>query len=65
MEAFQDGVNAEYKKNKEIVLHYQVVLYEIIKSTKMFDTESNATHEEKVLFKEIIDLTQEKINRDL
>ena len=58
-------MNAEYKKNKEIVLHYQVVLYEIIKSTKMFDTESKATHEEKVLFKEIIDLTQEKINRDL
>ena len=65
MENFQGQVASEYRKNKEYVLQYQVVLYETLKRTKLFDKEGKASHEEKVMFREIVDLTEEKNQIDL
>ena len=50
MQQFQDQVNEEFKKNKEIVLHYQIILYDILKKTKLFDKSGKANDEEKIMF---------------
>ena len=36
-----------------------------MKRTKLFDKEGKASHEEKIMFREIVDLTEDKNQRDL
>ena len=57
-------MQSEFKKNKEIVLYYQVILYEILKKSKIFDEEGKADEDDKLMFKEITELNEERIRLD-
>ena len=54
----------EFKKNKETVLYYQVILYEMLKKSKIFDDEGTADEDDKLMFKEITELNDERIRLD-
>ena len=57
-------MNDEFKKNKEMVLFYQVILIEVLKTTKIFDEEGSASKDDKIMFKEIKQLNEERLRLD-
>ena len=57
-------MQTEFKKNKEMVLYYQVILYDVLKKTKLFDEEGKASEDDKLMFKEIQELNDERIRID-
>ncbi len=62
--SFQNHVNDDFKKNKEMVLFYQVILYEVLKATKLFEEDGSATQDDKVMFREIHELNEERVRLD-
>ena len=47
-----------------MVLFYQVILYEVLKNTKIFDEEGSATQDDKIMFKEVHELNEERLRLD-
>ena len=61
---FYEKVQGDYRKTKEIVLFYQVLIYDILKRTELFAEGSKASDEDKVMFKEITELNNERMRMD-
>ena len=57
-------MQGDFKKTKEINLFYQVIIYDFLKRTQMFDEDSKATDEDKLMFKEIAELNDERLRLD-
>lgn len=57
-------MQGDFKKTKEINLFYQVIIYDFLKRTQMFDEDSKATDEDKLMFKEIAELNDERMRLD-
>ena len=57
-------MQSEFKKSKDIVLCYQVLLYDILKKTKLFDEDGKASDDDKLMFKEITELNIERMRID-
>lgn len=57
-------MQGDFKKTKEIDLFYQVIIYDFLKRTQMFDEDSKATGEDKLMFKEIAELNDERMRLD-
>ena len=54
----------EFKKSKELVLFYQVLLCDILERTKIFKEGNKATEEDRLMFQEIIELNGERRRKD-
>ena len=61
---FSKKVNSEFKKSKELILFYQVLLCDILERTKIFKEGNKATAEDRVLFQEIMELNRERRRKD-
>lgn len=46
-----------------MTIFYQMLVHDIIKSTKVFES-TKATKEEKIMFKEILSLNEERLRRE-
>ena len=57
-------MQGDFKKTKEINLFYQVIIYDFLKRTQVFDEDSKATDEDKLMFKEITELNDERMRLD-
>lgn len=47
-------MQSDFRNSKELVLFYQIIVYDILKRTKLFGENSSATEQDKVLFQEIV-----------
>lgn len=61
--AFNVKAQADFQKTKEMTIFYQMLIHDLFKRTKIFETKY-ATKEEKVLFKEIFDLNEQRAEQD-
>ena len=53
----------EFKKTKEMTIFYQMLVHDIIKRTKVFES-TKATKEEQIMFNEILQLNEERLRRE-
>ena len=57
-------MQSEFKKSKDIVLYYQVLLYDILKKTELFHEDGKASEDDKLMFKEITEMNIERMRID-
>ena len=61
---FHATAREEFKKSKELVLFYQVLVADILDRTKIFKEGNKATPEDRVMFQEILELEGERRRKD-
>jgi hypothetical protein len=58
--AFNDRVQAEARKSKEMLIYYQMLVHDLLARTKVFESDGTSS-EDRVLFSEILQLNGERL----